>query len=258
MTIETRIRFYYIDPITADNNLLNFIEPDQQNIELTATLLVGARTHTSLATEISRALNDVGLNTYTVAFNRAARSFTISADGNFNLLVDSGSNAGLSPFSLIGFSGDQTGGASYTGDAAGSNYQSQFVPQSYLGFEDNLEGLEAKVNESGSGITEIVTFGERQFTEFNLPFITNEFHAKGSAIRYNPTGLSEARALMTHLIRKREAEIMLNESDVNEFEKVLLESTPESRQGIAFALKEQVRQRFNKHYETGILRFRKQ
>jgi len=258
MTTQTRFRIYYIDPITAENNLLNFREPNAVvTTEKTATLNVGSRTHTDLAVEIQRALNDAGEETYSVVFNRSSRTFTISAGDTFELLAATGSNSGQSAYSLIGFTTDQTGASTYEGSAAGNDFQSQFFPQNYLSFDDNLEGTEASVNQAPSGITETVTFGDIRLMEFNMSFVTSQFKSKGNPIRYNATGLEDARSLMEFLIKKRFAEFMLDESDVNTFDKVLLERTPESRQGIAYRLKEQIGRGFSEHYETGRLVFRK-
>lgn len=259
MTTQTRFRIFYIDPIDATNNLMNFREPGAAiTTEKTATLNVGARTHTDLATEIERALNDAGEFTYTVTFNRSTRTFTITGSATFELLASSGTNVGLSPYSLIGFTTDQTGSTSYEGTASGNSYVSQFKPQQFLSFDNNLELTEASLNKAAQGtIIETVTFGETNFMEFNLPFITSLPKTKGNAVLNNPTGLEDARQLLEFLIRKRTVEFMIDESNVSSFDKILLESSPESRQGISYRLKEQIDEGFEEHYETGRLKFRR-
>ena len=260
MTIQTIPRFYYIDPISGDNNLLNFREPNQPPaLELTAQLLVGSRTMTDLMTETARALNDTGANTYTVTFDRSTRLVTISADDTFELLVSSGSNIGVSPFSLLGFTGaDRTGASSYTGDTPiGSAYEPQFIPQSFLSFDDNIEGIQASINESAAGIIEVVTFGNRRFMEMNITYITSEPKLKANPIENRTTGLQDARDFMEFLIGKSELEFMIDRSDVNTFDKVLLDRTASSNQGTSYKLTELVNRGLNDHYETGVLRFRK-
>lgn len=214
---------------------------------------------TDLMTEVQRALNDSGANTYTVTFNRSTRLVTISADDTFELLVSSGSNTGVSPFSLLGFTGaDRTGASSYVGDTAtGSQYEPQFIPQGYVSFDDNLDGIQSSINESAAGIVEVVTFGDRRFMDMEIIYITSEAKQKGNPIQNNPTGLQDARSFMEFLIKKSEVEFMIDRSDVNTFDKVLLESTPTSRQGTAYQLKELVDRGLNDHYTTGSLRFRK-
>ena len=104
MTIKTKSVFYYVDGISSENNLMNFKEPTQANVEITAQLLVGTYSMSQLATEIERGLNDIGDNTYTVTFDRDTRFLTIGADAEFELLVTTGANVGISVWGLIGFS----------------------------------------------------------------------------------------------------------------------------------------------------------
>jgi len=260
MTIKTRPRIYYIDAVSSENNLLNFIEPNNPpGLELTASLFVGSRSMTKLMIEVERALNDAGENVYTVTFDRSTRIVTISADDTFELLVSSGSNVGVSPFSLLGFTGsDRTGASSYVGDTAiGNNYVPQFLPQQYTSFDDNLEGTESSLNESAAGVVEVVTFGETRFMEMNLTFITDIFKGKANPINNNQSAIQETRNLMEFLIRKSEVEIMLDKDDVNTFDNALLESTKKSRQGTSYQLNELVGRGLNDHYETGVLKFRK-
>lgn len=260
MTIKTMPKIYYVNPLSSGNNLLNFREPNKPPaLELTAGLLVGSRSMTDLIAEISRGLNDSGENSYTVSLDRSTRLVTISADDIFELLITSGSNAGLSPFSLLGFSGaDLTGLSSYTGTAPmGSSYTPQFLPQGFKSFDDNLEGTEASINESAAGIVEVVTFGDRRFMNFNMIYITDLLKGKGNPITNNSSGVQDARDLMEFLIKKSEVEFMINELNVNSFDKVLLESTRKSKSGTSFELKELVNKGFNDHFETGNLKFRK-
>jgi len=215
---------------------------------------------TDLMTEVARALNDAGANTYTVTLDRSTRLVTISADDTFELLVSSGSNIGLSPFSLLGFTDpvDRTGASSYVGDTAiGASYEPQFTPQNFTSFDDNLEGIQASINESAAGIVEVVTFGDRRFMDMEILYVTSEPKTKENPIRNNPTGLEDARSFMEFLIKKSEVEFMIDRSDVNTFDKVLLESTRASRQGTAYELRELVDRGLNDHYTTGPLRFRK-
>jgi len=260
MSITTIPLFYYVAPITSSNNFLNFREPNAVlTTEKTAVLQVGARTPTDLATEIERGLNDTGENTYTATFDRDTRLITISADDTFELLVSSGSNIGLGVFSLIGFTGaDRTGASSYIGNATtGSQYKPQFLPQRYLDFENNIGRIQATVNESTSGTIETVTFGSRAFMEMNLRYITSEPKGKDNPITNNPTGREDANAFLDFATQKREMEFMKDNSNTASFDKVLLESTPESRIGTDYRLKEQISQGFSEHYETGNLTFRR-
>lgn len=256
MTIQTNSSFYYIEAINSENNLMNFIEPNKDNVELTATLLVRSYSLNDLATELERALNDSGLNTYTVTLDRNTRKYTISADDDVNLLVTTGSNSGLSVYSTIGFTSDKTGGDTYESDTeAGSEYKPQFKLQSYVDAINRVESIGASVNESGSGIIEIVTFGRRNFYEFNIKYITSLLRDKGSPIENNPNGEQDARDFLNFCIGKEILEFMPDRNDKNTFVRILLETTPESKQGVNFILKE-IRG-LNGYFETGRLEFRK-
>lgn len=257
MTIETRPRFYYIDPITKNNNYLNFVEPNQSLDEITTILNPRSRTMTDLMTEVARALNDAGFNTYTVTMNRTTRLVTISADDDFDLLIATGANAGLSVFATLGFiGGDLTGDDSYTGTVAiGTSYVPQFLPQNYKGFDYNLEGVQSSVNESASGAVEIVTFGSVRFMEMNLKYITNRPKRPGHPIENNDQGVEQALHFLTFLIRKHELEFMIDRDDVATFDKCLLESTAANKNGVGFELTEMGQ--LNEYYQTGRLTFRK-
>jgi hypothetical protein len=257
MTIETRPRFYYIDPITLNNNYLNFVEPNVSAFEITTLLNPKSRTMTDLMTEVTRALNDAGVNTYTVTLNRTTRLVTIAADDDFDLLIATGSNAGLSVFSTLGFiGGDLTGSDNYTGTVAiGSSYVPQFLPQDYLGFDYNLEGVQASVNESASGAVEVITFGSVRYMEMNLKYITDRPKVKGHPIENNPNAVEQAQDFLTFLIRKQPLEFMEDRDDVATFDKCILESTSASKNGVAFELREMGR--LIGFRQTGKLTFRK-
>ena len=260
MTIKTRVAFYYIDPITKDNNLLNFTEPNNPpGAELTATLNVGSRSMEDLVTEVQRALNEAGEETYTVTLDRITRLVTISSTDNFNLLITSGSGAGLSVFSLLGFTGaDLTGSNSYTGnEAIGSVYTPQFVPQSFKAFENNRQGIQTAVSESANGTVEVVTFGNRQLMEMELMYITNRFRGNDSFIENNPNALAEARDFLEFAITKSDFEVMLDRNDRNTFIKILLERTRSDSKGTGYILNEMLNRGFEDYFTTGKLVFRK-
>jgi len=258
MTIQTRPVFYYVDEITETSNLLNFSEPNIAPDELAATLDVGSRSMTDLMTEIEKGLNDAGDQDYTVTLDRDTRFVTISSSDVFDLYPVTGSNTGLSAFSLIGFTTDRTGLSSYESDVVmGGEYSPQFYPQSYKSFENNIENVQASVNESASGIIEVLSFGQRRFMEMNITFITNRPQSKSAPIENNPNAMSETRSFLTFLITKSNLEYMEDRDNRSTFDKILLESTKQSRQGTAFQLNELVNKGFEEFFETGTLKFRK-
>jgi len=259
MSISTIPVFYFIDPVTSDNQLLNFVEPNISGDELLATVAIGARSMTNLMTAVEAGLNDAGANTYSVTFDRDTRIVTISGDDDFNLLVSSGSNVGLGVFSLLGFTGaDRTGTDTYDGDTAiGTEYIPQTLPQGFKSFDNNKEGILASVNEAADGTLEVVTFGNRSFMEFNLEWITDLSRSRGNFIENNQSALDQVNEFLTFAIRKIDMEFMEDRDTRGTFDTVLLESTPISRQGTGYELKEFFNRKIQNYFETGILKFRK-
>lgn len=259
MSINTIPVFYFIDPITKDNNIINFVEPNISGSELTATVIIGSRSMSDLMTAVEVALNDAGANTYTVNFDRDTRIVTISADDDFDLLVSTGSNVGVGTFTLLGYTGaDRTGTDTYDGDTAiGTEYIPQTKPQSFKSFDNNKDSIRASVNEAADGTIEVISYGTRQFMEMNLDWITNLARGKGNFIENNSSALDEVNEFLTFAIRKIDMEFMEDRDARSTFDTVLLESTTSSRQGTGYELKELFSRRIQDYYETGILKFRK-
>ena len=258
MTIQTTPVFYFIEAVDNTNFALNFVEPNIGPTELEAQLTAGARTMTDLMVEVERAMNDAGQETYTVTLDRTTRLVTISSTDTVELLVATGSN-GNSVFPLLGFTGaDRTGASSYTGDTAiGTEYIPQFPLQDFVDFDNNLDNIQSSVQETASSVVEVITFGNRQFTEFNITFITDRFKTKGNIIQNNSSAVAEARAFMTFAITKQNIEFMKDKSNRGTFDTMLLERTPQARDGTAFLLRELVNRGFEDYFETGRIRFRK-
>lgn len=256
MSLSTHSKFYYGYEITEENNALDFSEGGS---ELQATLDVGSYTLTTILDAIAIALNDVGALTYTVSVNRDTRLITIASTSNFELLVSTGSRSGSSVFSTIGFSGsDKTGALTYTASAAaGSEYRTQFILQSYVDTNSFVDAAEGTVNTSASGLVEVYRFGQNQFMEANFTYITDRVLVDGAPIRKKPSGVLELQTLMRHFISKAPFEFMPNEDDSATFETMILESTPDNKSGIGFKLKELYTKNLPGFYETGVLKFRK-
>jgi hypothetical protein len=254
MTIKTKSTFYFVDGITSDNNYLNFIEPTKDNIELASQLQIGTYSMTQLATEIQRGMNDVGENEYVVNFDRDTRILSITGDATFDLLVTTGSNSGASIFGLIGFTTDKIGLLTYDGDTSfGSEYTTSYPFQNYKDFINNVQGIRPSINESASGVIEVVTFGQRSFMECNIKWVTN----RDSFIGKGGTNLELTREFLDFAITKQNMEFMKDSSDRSTFDIVLLEKTRKSRDGTSYELNELIKQGLDEYYETGILTFRK-
>lgn len=253
MAILTRPVFYTVEPIGLDNFTLEF---DEGIGELIAELNPGSYAIEELMIEVARAMNDIGTLTYTVDFDRVTRLVTISSTAAFDLLISSGST-GTDVFTLLGFTGaDLTGLTTYDGDSLmGTEYLPQFPLQRFKGFEDNKRGVQASINESASGIVEVITFGTRSFMEFNIRYITNLEMLPGHPIINDPTAVQKVRAFLDFCITKGRLEFMKDETDRDTFDTILLESTRVDRQGVGYQLKEM--NRLIGYFETDRLRFRK-
>lgn len=257
MALSTFSIFYYGFTIDANNKFINF---DEGGGELSAELEQGSHTMDEMRTIIKTAMDAAGGDTYTVSVNRTTRKFTISSTGTFSLLLGTGSQVGASPFSLLGFtSGSDTASASShtSTSGAGLTYEPQFVLQDYVNDEDFQEKIDSKVNESASGVLEVVNFGTRKFIELSLKFITNILPQDGKVIKGSGSGVQNARAFLQDITKKHPVEIMEDISDRDTFKKLVLESTPSSSSGTAYKLNELVGQNLPGYYEINRLKFRK-
>lgn len=256
MALGVFSKFYYGYEIDLENNKIDI---DEGSGELTATLTIGTYSPEGLATEIKTQLDAVGTKEYTVTFNRTNRKYTIACDaGTFDILIDTGTSAGLSPYDLLGFTGtvDLTGLGTYTSDSAsGYEYKPQFWLQDYTAPTEWTELIDPSINISSSNIVEVVSFGNAQFTEFTIQFIT-DLPMDGKVIRNNPNGLSDANDFMQYITRKGKLDFMPDEGDVNTFYTVILDSTPESRNGTGYRLREETGRNLPNIYQTGRLKFR--
>jgi len=252
MALQTHSKFYFGYTVDATNIALDF---DEGGGELQASVAQGGYSYTELGEAIQNAMNEVGGQVYTVSTNRADRTFTIAAAGNFDLLISSGSRSGSSVFSLAGFTGsDVTGTNSYTSNSvSGSQYTTQLKLQDYVPSEDFQGAQNAAVNESASGEVEVVTFGSRLNIQMNFKFITDYSMGDSSVIRNRPTGVSDFRTFIQFMITKARFEFMPNEDDENTFQKVILESTSGDSDGISYKLIELVGKSLPGFYDSGVI-----
>lgn len=256
MALNTFSTFYYGHSVNSSNLKFNFNEGAG---ELTATIAIGSYTPTDFATQVQTALNAIGSFTYTVTFNRAARTITIAtSDGNFSLLVSTGSENAVSAWSLMGFTGaDLSGAMTYTGDTTtGSAYSPPFILQDYVTDEDWQQAAAASVNKTASGRVEVVKFGDETFYQMNIKYVNNNTQPDSLIIKNNATGVADLRTFMQYIVEKRPIEFMPDIDATSNFEKVLLESSPSNKDGTGYKLKELYDQGLPGYYETGTLVFR--
>lgn len=255
MAISTFSKFYYGTEIVLGADKIDF---DEGLGEITATLTLGVYSLTGLASALAESLNAAGNNEYQVTFNRDSRTFTISADANFDLLIDTGTNSSSGAYDIFGFTGvaDLTGLDTYTGQSqVGREYVTQFPPQDYVAPGDRQEKGDASVNQSAAGQVEVISFGDIQFIEMDLLFIT-DLAMDGKVIRNNPNGRQDAIDFLSFATKRGPIEFMPDRNDSNTFYQVILESTPEDRSGTKFKLKEETGRSLPNIYRTGKLEFR--
>lgn len=257
MTIKTKSEFYYGHEITLTNNSIPYTEGAG---EIVSTLNIGTYSLSDFVIEIARAMNAVGGQLYTVTVDRSTRIITISAPGNVSVLFGTGSTSSISPAALMGYDLVDTGLAtSHDGDSSsGSRYRPQFMLQSFVDFQDNVQSSQATVNVSASGVTEVVTFGRNQIMECNIKYITDVVSSSCLAdhIEGNPTGVNDYRDFIGFIIGKGNIEFIADRDDPDTFVKCFLESTKESKDGTSFKIKEMRKQNLSDFFESGMIKFR--
>lgn len=261
MALNTFSIFYYglkIEGGINANNIINFLEPNEANVELSAQLSPGTYTYSELLVEIKTAMDAVGDLDYTITVDRTSRLITISTTDTFELLIGTGSQGGSSPFTLLGFTGssDLTGLSSYTGDSAsGDSYEPQFKLQDYDDKENLKERQQPSINVSASGEVEVISYGLVPFYQMSINFITN-IAQDGKVIKNNTTGIEDARRFFEFITERGAFEFMPNIDDRDTFDKVILESLAGSRTGTGYRLRELTSRNLPGYFEVKQIRLR--
>lgn len=255
MSIKTFSKFYYLPEITAETNKLSFKEGASG--EITATINIGGYTMEDAAVELKKALESTGEFSYTVNFDRTTRSYSITAASSFSLLIQSGSTTGNSGYSIFGFTGtDLISVTGATGAVAGFSYEPQFKLQDYVASNENEFAVDATVNQAADGTVEVFQFGTESFVEMNIRYIHNS-NEGNDVFRADVNAVANVLAFLSHCRKKLPLEFMPDKDTPNTFEDLLLESTPDSKDGVGFKLKELIDINLPTWYQTGVLKFRK-
>lgn len=251
--ITTLSTFYYGHKVTRDNQNIDF---DEGGPEITAVIPINDYTAQEYANAIEDALNAVGGQTYTVTLNRTNRKITISATSNFTLRTLTGSHAGSSAFSMMGFTllADKTGNNTYTTEGGtGYEYRPQMVLFDYVALEDQVVKESAVVNVSATGIVQTLQWGDGNRMECNIRGIGNGTQKNGALFYQNVNGMADARQFLDYLITKSKVEFMPDIANRNTKYDLILESTEADRNGTKWTLKNMSRD----WMQTGRLLFRK-
>lgn len=248
-------KFYYGLVIDNENRFLNISEGGP---ELQVELEAGSYSFTDGAVMIQTAFNAVGALGYTVTTNRASRSIEISATGNWEALIQSGTLGANQAWTQIGFNQtvDLTGAATYEGSGpAVQEYNPQFWLQDYTPSTNKKRASEATVRKTATGAVEVVTFGTERFMKCSIKYATDKV-TDDKVIRYNPTGVADFRSFMEFCITKAKLEFMEDALQPNNFETMILEKTEQDQNGVEFEMREMVSQNLPDFYEITGLTFR--
>jgi hypothetical protein len=255
VSLKTRPLFYFIDPVTVTNQFLDFSEGGP---EINGKLVVGARSPEQLMLEAARALNDQGALDYTVTLNRVTRIVTIAASGVFELKPVTGTNAGQSIFSVLGFTTDRSLAATYDSDLpVATEWRPQFFFKSYVDFDDFEEAVKASVQEAANGAIQTVSFGDRNFMMFEAMFITDGDMGTGNIIETQVDAVANVRTFLKFIRKKGNLEFMPDRDDPDTFFTVLHEKSADSSDGTGYRLHEMLGMGLADFYQTGMLTFRK-
>lgn len=255
MSVEDIVQseFNYPIKVKAGENLLYFEEADGTPFNI--SVKEGCYTPECLMDEINKALAALGY-TITFTYERENNRIRINDSNVFRIkLFEVGSLA----FAFqLGFpdEGDLQDDLEYfTRNPLTRKYRVQFCLQSLLRCEDNKRLKDAVVTESISGKYECFHCGEESFFEFNMRFITDV--KQDCLFMYsNPNGVQDARDLFDNMICKEQFEFIPDCTKPNEYYTLVLDQTPESREGTGYELKEMYEQGLCGYYETGLLRFK--
>jgi hypothetical protein len=236
--MSTYAAFYYDFLVDDTNRGLDFSDGSGSHSIL---IPKGGYTLTSLAVAIAREMTkNSTTNNYLVEANRSSRIYTISADLPFALLFNSGFSNPMGIFNLIGFNDADynTGSNFYIGSlAAGKAYYPQFYLKNYIDAENSQNPLSAVVNRSSNGENyEIVKFGSQNFYKFEIIYTTDLQVGQNCLIKENLNGVEDLREFMKYCSKKHPIEFMKDVNNPNVFDKVILESTPQSQDGVGFEI----------------------
>lgn len=260
--INTYSGWTYGHTITDENKFLEF-EETVAGI-LTAELNVGSYDLGGFVSEVARAMNAASLNeTYTATLDRTTRKITITGSSTFSLLISSATTVLQSVYSLAGFTGsDLTGSASYEGDSpSGSIFEPQFLLQDYIPFDNDQRANNVKINETPSGVLEVIKFGDINRMTCNVTLQKNqkidEPRSKDNIIKFSTTGYTDLLTFLRYAATKAPMEFLPDLNTPLVFTKCLLDKSPAEKTGTGFQIREMYAEGFAEWYETGKLVFRK-
>jgi hypothetical protein len=139
---------------------------------------------------------------------------------------------------MLCFHVDLSGNNQYLGSSAvGLVYYPQFLLGNYVDADLTSSPVEAVVNRSTSGNKyEVVRFGVNKVYRFEILYTTNLILESSDYIRNNQTGVEDLMNFMEFCVKKYPLEFMKDEENSGYYAEVLLESTPQSQDGVAYEI----------------------
>lgn len=250
--LKTKSQFFYGCEILENENRLEVVQGSNTYV---IDFQAGKYSPEQLANYLSYRLNDVLPSNFEVTFQRQTRVLLFTSDINFSIKIATSSFVGSSIFQNLGLGNTDSPLQLqwFAPNPIGKVFRPQFFLTSYVDSMKNKSLVGATVNETGSGLVEVVRYGRRGFFEFNIQYITNEPQAN-DFIETNFRGVDDVIDFMDWAIEKRVVEFMPNRDEVENYHALILESTPQSQQGTAYRLDEVGNA--DGYYETGRLVWR--
>ena len=233
MTIKTKSYFVYGITITSDNRYIDFLEG---TTALSAELIPARYTLTTLARELTRALNSAGEFSYSCSIDRTTRKITVHGSGTFTFPVTTAPHLGSSAFPVAGFTQNKTGTALTSDVGIGLVYYPPRYLQDYLDPQDCISSISESVNESGDGTVEVFSLGEKNQCEFNIDYITNDALKYSSFLEPVENMIEKTRDFLSFLIKKGPIDFIPDRSSPDFYYTLILEKNAFSSKGTGFRL----------------------
>lgn len=232
--------------------------------EYTVYIPIGRYTGTSLAIAIKAACEaEVPTETFTVTYDKVTRLFYIQCSNGFEILFGSGIITANNCASVIGFNNtDHTVTLNpplfdYQSDfAAGYEYKPQFPLQSYVKNGQVKKLTDSILNKTADGDIEMIYYGEENYIEFEIKYITEIQYPSGSLIRNNQSALTEIKSFLNYCILKNIITFYPDENS-SECIDIRLEKTSEdATNGTAYRIEEEYSANMPNYYKTNKLTWR--
>lgn len=250
--IETKSFFVYGIVITSANRYVDFKEGAQA---YSVELLPGRYTLSTIARELSRALNSMGLLSYACTINRTTRKITVKASGAFQFVVDGAPHAGSSAFPMLGFTSSKEGTSIESDLGIGKVYTPPRYLQDFSHPDHNLSAISESLNESGDGTTEIFSLGEKRLCEFNIDYITD--NAANYDFIENESGMvAKTTDFLAYMTKKGPFDFIPDRANPSFFWTLVIEKNTYNAKGTGFRLFEMSGLGHIKMWETKLMTFR--